>query len=126
MKIKLISSIFVVALLTLWSPFISEAEAASVPFTTGDGEWDSGYTSSSSTPDNVDVVITDWGSQDWLKVRLCSASSGNCTGFKTIKNTPYGNSATFTNMAPGTYYGDVQKIHNPGNQVSGMIGFNIY
>lgn len=56
---------------------------------------------------NVRVNITDWGSQDRLQVRLCNTATLNCTQYKTIENTPDGNTVTFTNMQMGTYAGDV-------------------
>jgi hypothetical protein len=40
-----------------------------------------------------------------LSVRLCNASSGNCTVFK--KFSSIDGHALFTNMKPGTYYVDI-------------------
>ncbi|UOQ95119.1 hypothetical protein MUO14_09405 [Halobacillus shinanisalinarum] len=88
-------------------------------FTTGDGQWD-GYMKVPSGG-TIGVNITDWGSNDALKVRLCSASTGNCTAYKPVFNEPYGHSTQFTNMAFGLYYGDVAKLYGVNRQVTGRI-----
>jgi hypothetical protein len=41
-----------------------------------------------------------------LSVRLCNASTGNCTSFKSFSQD--NGSAIFTNMKPGTYYVDIR------------------
>lgn len=102
--------------------FSSSASAEPFRFTTGDGQWDGGI----QVPNGADVSIgiVDWGS-DMLKVRLCSAATGNCTAYKPIFSTEYGNVTFFTNMAGGYYYGDVAKATYLDRQVTGIISLNL-
>ncbi|GAB3051916.1 hypothetical protein [Virgibacillus ainsalahensis] len=127
MKIKLISSLFIAALLMVGNPFLSEADAANrtdpITFETGDGKWDGSVTA--RVQSDVSVHLYDWSPRDQLKVRLCNASSGNCTGYRQFDpNT--GHSATFYNVLPGTYYGDVAKVENPWRNVRGMLAFQLH
>ncbi len=102
-----------------FSPSASAEEV--FEFTTGDGQWDGQI----NVPNGgyVAIKINDWGNHDDLKVRLCSAATGNCTVFKPISYGPPGNTTTFTNMVGGLYYGDVAKLDNPNIQVTGVIRF---
>ncbi|GGJ77258.1 hypothetical protein [Virgibacillus salexigens] len=93
-------------------------------FTTGDGQWD-GYMSVPSGG-AILVNITDWTPTDALKVRLCSAATGNCTAYKPIFYTDNGNEAYFTNMAGGLYYGDVAKLYGVNRESSGRITLRGY
>lgn len=87
-----------------------------------------------STDNDVTVVIWDlyrvsystgkavpyWTEE--LKVRLCNASTGNCTSFKNLTD-PLGHSAfgaDFTNMKPATFYVDIRDP-DPGYYYKGLI-----
>ncbi|WP_124726756.1 hypothetical protein [Staphylospora marina] len=86
-------------------------------FTTEDGKWDGNITVD-STYRTVRLTIdqnlmriykaTDipkpWSPAS-LTARLCSASSGNCTSFKTFGSS---RTITFTNMLPAKYYIDIR------------------
>ncbi|UOQ49800.1 hypothetical protein MUN88_06920 [Gracilibacillus caseinilyticus] len=109
------------------SAFPSETKAASNYqwFATGDGYWDGTFKARSGQ--DVTVFINDWGQwghyNDWLKVRLCRVGGG-CTIYKLVVYDDK-NWTTFTNMAAGTYHGDVAKVHNPSNQIKGKISFRV-
>ncbi|MBM7583586.1 hypothetical protein JOC86_000123 [Bacillus pakistanensis] len=119
--------ISIVALFTImWSSNIVASAATNYGpywFATGDGQWDGKFTARSGN--NVRVYINDWGgTTDWVKVRLCRIGGG-CTIYKAI-DLGEENTTTFTNMYPGTYYGDVAKVHNPRRQIKGKISFRVY
>ncbi|MBM7583599.1 hypothetical protein JOC86_000136 [Bacillus pakistanensis] len=90
-------------------------------FKTGDGLWDGSMTARSG--DNVDVTIM-WETSDKLKVRLCSAATGNCTAYRylTRGGLYYEQTVTFTNMVAGSYYGDVVNATS-SRRVNGKIRF---
>lgn len=73
-------------------------------FKTKDGQWDGKLEVPSGGAD-VTVTVRNLNFYGDPMVRLCNAASGNCTGFGPLRQP--GLSRTFTNMLPGTYYGDV-------------------
>ncbi|QGH34277.1 hypothetical protein GI584_09675 [Gracilibacillus salitolerans] len=117
MSILILSVVFFVVSIS----FASAVEAENFGpyrFTTDDGRWDGKlYARSGQT---VYAKIDNW-SYSRVSVRLCSSQSGNCTSFKT-PTWPYG-SVTFTNMASGTYYGDVISHNKP--YAAGEITFTV-
>ncbi len=73
-------------------------------FKTKDGKWDGKVVVPSGGAD-VTVTVRNLNFYGEPLVRLCNASSGNCTGFGPLRQPLL--TRTFTNMLPGTYYGDV-------------------
>jgi hypothetical protein len=117
MSILILSVVFFVVSIS----FTSAAEATTFgpyQFTTEDGRWDGKLEANSGQ--NVYVLIDNWTYYK-ASVRLCSAQSGNCTSFKTPPH-PYG-TVTFTNMASGTYYGDVISLGK--KEAIGKITFSV-
>lgn len=98
-------------------------------FHTSDGKWDGTVT---TTRTNKYVVVdvdvsslryktsssggAGLASHHNLAVRLCSASTGNCTGYSGFaqKGNNYNARAVFSNMIPGTYRLDIKDYYNPG------------
>ncbi|WP_272032912.1 hypothetical protein [Oceanobacillus kimchii] len=117
---KFMSMLIIIAIsFVTFFGFSSSASAESFKFKTGDGQWDGQiYVNNGG---HVGIQINDWSNQDDLKVRLCSASSGNCTVFKRIRYGNPGNTTTFTNMVGGLYYADVAKLDRPNIQVTGVL-----
>lgn len=87
-------------------------------FKTNDGKWDGKL---SVPPGGADVTVTVRNLNYYGDpiVRLCNASTGNCTGFGPLTQPRL--TRTFTNMLPGSYYGDVFT----GSTSSGTITFNV-
>lgn len=88
-------------------------------FKTKDGQWDGKL---SVPPGGADVTVTvrNLNFNGNPMVRLCNASTGNCTGFGPLTQPRL--TRTFTNMLPGSYYGDVVT----GTVTSsGTITFNV-
>jgi hypothetical protein len=118
MKKFMFAIIFSVVFLFGFTVFENEALASSGPykFATGDGEWDgklkvrNGY--------NIRFEIQNLNRPIKVSVRLCSASTGNCTSFKNIDSP---GSVMFNNMVGGTYYGDI--ISRESGEVKGKVFF---
>ncbi|MCT1577932.1 hypothetical protein M3E13_16490 [Oceanobacillus kimchii] len=88
-------------------------------FKTKDGQWDGQLVVPSGGAD-VTVTVRKLNFTGDPMVRLCNAASGNCTGFGPLRQPSL--TRTFTNMLPGTYYGDVVT----GTVTSsGTISFNV-
>ncbi|MGA8943600.1 MAG: hypothetical protein WB502_12940 [Thermoactinomyces sp.] len=64
-----------------------------------------------------------FGSHNKLKVRLCSASTGNCTSYKNF--TTVDGLAWFFDMKPATYYVDVRDPY-PDHYIKGWIQAETY
>jgi hypothetical protein len=89
-------------------------------FATGDGEWDG--KSKVRNGGNVRFEIQNYQHNSVkVSVRLCSASTGNCTSFKNIDSP---GSVMFNNMGGGTYYGDI--ISRESGEVKGRVLFGSY
>ncbi|QQK75853.1 hypothetical protein HUG15_09910 [Salicibibacter cibarius] len=98
--------------------FADDASAeyvSSFPFQTGDGQWDGQVASSNRF--GVEVHV-DAPLADVVDIRLCNADSGQCTEFKSLGTD---GTAIFTNMLPGTYYGDI--VSRLVEETSGVVTY---
>ncbi len=124
--------IVVVLTLVLGLAFAGVSSAfAATSFNTEDGRYEMSLTTTSSKNDvriNVSGLeelhyagYSSGATGTQLQARLCSASSGNCTSYQTMG----GNSTTFTNMIPATYYVDIRDLMS-SSSISGRVSAYAY
>lgn len=106
-------------------------------FATEDGKWDK-MIQTTSTDTNVRIKLGDlWKvnkstgeridyASDFLPLdgRLCNASTGNCTSYKSFDSPTFGY-ITFTGMKPGTYYLDIID-YETGETFEGYVSALVY
>ncbi|NMH70483.1 hypothetical protein HF072_17020 [Bacillus sp. RO3] len=124
--------IIVVLTLVLALTFAGVSSAlAATSFNTEDGRYEMSLTTTSSKND-VKITVSNLvelhyagyessASGTQLQARLCSASTGNCTGYQTMG----GNTTTFTNMIPSTYYVDIRDVMS-SSSISGKVSAYAY
>lgn len=115
---KMLSSLLL-SLVMLFGFSISTSAATysygSYWFTTNDGNWDGTFTVK-TYGNKVTLELSDLGTVPGgytlrigdIQARLCSASTGSCTGYKRFSE--HGDGVThfyWTNMVPGTYRVDI-------------------
>jgi hypothetical protein len=125
---KMFAMLTLILVLTLAG--VSSTLAATY-FNTEDGRYEMSLSTTSSKED-VRITVSNLrevhyagyesgASGTQIQARLCSASTGNCTSYQTMG----GNTTTFTNMIPSTYYVDIRDLLS-GSSISGSVSAYAY
>ncbi|GGE10724.1 hypothetical protein GCM10011571_10050 [Marinithermofilum abyssi] len=118
-------------------PSYADTSYGNTWFATEDGKWDKTI-ATTTTDTNVRITLGDlwrvnkstgeriYYASDFLPLdgRLCSASTGNCTSYKSFNDPTFGY-IPFTNMKPGTYYLDVID-YETGYTYEGYVSALVY